>query len=241
MIAGVGSGTGSFTVSPGFYNSGLALSPDVERNVGSGPVDVSNSYRFTNGATAVVPIHYVEIQNWNHSTFFFFREPATVVTDGDWFIRLENDAGDVEYAQLERSGTTLTLRVHFTSGPDHVESTAASPLFDGSWHRVAWTTGSPQSRFRLDIDGVNYFTGPAGAPVALTTPMTTYSFGNIDVELALLGFADYYEGDLYVGFPGLATEAAIRNFVQTNTDTPPSGLRYWGGYYQMQTTETGET
>ena len=231
-----GFGDGHIHDISGFYNQAFTGEQGLNRGGDPPPLALNGrSYVFTNGATGIVNIQYADIDAWDHTAIFYFKQP-TVVNDGDWFYRLENDSG--ESASLERSGNTLTIRVVYTSGPDYVDSTASSPLFDGNFHSVAFRTGVLAGDIRVDIDGVNYFTGPSG-PAG--SPMTRIKFGNIDSNFAHLAWANYRDPDAFTVFPGLLDESELRDYIEARTDVPvTSGSGdFYGGYYRMQNAING--
>lgn len=223
----------------GFLNPGTAATGELARNiVDDHPLDTDNSYLYTEGCAATTDntsksLQYVKIRTWDLTWFCFFREPASVVNDGDWFIRFENDAG--EFIQLERDGTTLTRRVQLATGGPIVHTSVSTPLFDGDWHRLVMTAHETVAgNWDVAVDGTRYF--PDVTPEALSAPMTRIRWGNIDVNLAVMGWANYFDADIYTTFTSLSTELAVRQYIEARTDTPPGDdlSDYYGGYYPMQ-------
>lgn len=222
----------------GFLNSGTAATGELARNIASGPLDTSSSYLYTEGCSATTDnalksLQYVKIRTWDLTWFCFFRQPASVVNDGDWFVRFENDVG--EFIQLERDGTTLTRRVQLATGGPIIDTSVSTPLFDGSWHRLVLTAHETvPGNWDVAVDGTRYF--PDVTPVALSEPITRVRWGNIDVNLAVMGWANYFDPDIYTTFTAQATELSVRQYIEARTDTPPGDdlSDYYGGYYPMQ-------
>lgn len=224
----------------GRYGIAKAPAGTLDRAVLSGPLDAGNSYDFSASCIATNSIFFTgDFQNWNMGLFVFFRQPVSVVNSDDWFFKIENGAG--EFVQLERTTAapwSLTWRASFASGPDMVQVTAASPLFNGSWHALTMTTGTTTDRWRVYIDAIQYFGGPASVP-ALSADMNKIQYGNIDVNLALMGVADYYDTDLDVGFFTETTEAGVIQYAQDATDDP-GGLRFYSLMSRMQSQIVGD-
>jgi hypothetical protein len=232
-----GFGDGHIHDSSGFYNQAFTASVGLGRQGAPPPLAVNGySYEFTQGCTATCEIQYALISDWDHTACFYFQQPTTVNNDGSWFYRLENDSG--EYAQLERNGNDLILRVSYLTDPDYVDTTNLSPLFDGDFHAVVFTTGVDAADIRVDIDGVQYFSAPAGES---GNPMTRIKFGNIDANFAHMAWANYRHFDAFTTYPALTTEPELRTYVEDNSDTPVEGVlgNYYGGYYRMQSIVNG--
>lgn len=221
-----------------FLNPGTAATGELARNIASGPLDTSSSYLYTESCAATTDnalksLEYVKIRTWDLTWFCFFREPVSVSNDDDWFIRFENDAG--EFIQLERNGTTLTRRVQFATGGPIVDTSMATPLFDGSWHRLVMTAHETvAANWDVAVDGTRYF--PDVTPEALSAPMNRVRWGNIDINIAVMGWANYFDPDIYTTFTSQVTELAVRQYIEARTDTPPGDdlSDYYGGYYPQQ-------
>lgn len=227
----------------GFLNAGSAPAGALNRNTANGPLDTDNSYLYTENCVATTinvtkSLWYAPFDEWDLTWFCFFKQPVSVVQDGDWFIRFENDVG--ENIRLERVGTILSRHIDFASGPPVVESTGATPLFDGFWHRLVMTAhNSVAANWDVAVDGTRYFSDVT--PVALSAPITKVRWGNIDVDLAVMGWAQYFDAEIYTTFTSQATEAAVRTYMETRSDIPPGTATsdYYAGYYPQQSMETG--
>lgn len=222
----------------GFQNAALAPGGTLDRNVGVGPLsDATNSYRYQAFCMAVGIIHYAVMSTWNITGFVFFKQQAVPTSDGDWFIRFENDVG--EYAQLERDGSDVRLRVVFSDASVYLQTLNTNPLLNGSWHRLVFKFSSTTTGWIVGVDGVNYLPAQPAAVPALSAAMTRARMGNIDVTLALMGYANYQDLEILTTFTSQTTEASIRTYIQARTDAVPTGPDYYCGYLPMQDTETG--
>lgn len=220
----------------GFLNPGFAPNGTLTRNVASGPLDTSNSYEYEAGCVSQVQIFYADIDTWALTCFFFFKQPTSPSSDNNWFVRFENDAN--EYIQLERNGNDVTFRAQFSDLSQHVFTDVGSSMLDGSWHRIVMAANTTNSGWIFGIDGVNVM-GQPSAVLTLSAPFKRILWGTIDVNLAVMGWANYLDPDILTTFTTVTTELGVRQYIEARTDTPPSGTEYYGGYYSMQDQEIG--
>jgi hypothetical protein len=79
---------------------------------------------------------------------------------------------------------------------------------------------------------------PSNVPT-LSAPFKRILWGNINVNLALMGWANYLDPDILTTFTGVTTEAGVRSYIEARTDAVPAGTEYYGGYLPMQDQEIG--
>lgn len=220
-----------------FLNPGYAPNGTLGRQVSDGPLDTSNSYLYDAGCVAQNTIFYASMSDWSLSYFTYFKQPASINSDGSWFIRFENDAN--EFIQIERDGDDVTFRAQFSDLSQHVFTDTNSSLVNGSWHLLTMAANNTNSGWVFGIDGVNVM-GQPSAVLTLSAPFKRVRWGNISVNLALSAWANYLDSDLLTALTGLTTEAAIRLYIASHTDNEPGGVDVYAGYYPQQDIHTGE-
>lgn len=202
-----------------------------------GPLDYSTSHVYTNSAVSSHDVSDVTVTTYNQTILFFFRQSVSFNTNNDWFIRLEDSAGG--YVELERRNDgpsapdfwRLRFRLHPSDGSgDQVVDMDITPLFDGFWHRVAWTMGPLIGNWKVLVDGVTHMGAlPVSVPTQLGQP-TFLRYGNIELNMCGLSFVNSLDTDSYTIFNNVTTQQGYRDYCKA---------RNYVLHSRMQNTITG--